>query len=335
MYIKKIIASVALVATIAVSAAMFAAFEAHVINVTAHIENALYVHPDEIAFGTVFPQEYVERQITIQMSESFGSEERVDDIEYVIKQKAKCECDYEEFLADGSRNPDFETYCIEGQYAAVGYATHECPTDYTVMESLCPYLSKVDADPDDDNDTSHPSYYNDPTPAEPNSGDEYCNQPVREYGNVLAYSSTGWAGHSCPAGTHAVGGGVIGSTEPIAAQGIAEPGATIGGETYPVFPHWTFTPPETGYVVENGSTPQSMQIYVDCLATNPDATGRLSKFEDDRLDLWTIDLKAPPFDGYVGQDWPAGCPVLPGDPDGEDFGCDLWIEVTEISPAVN
>ena len=34
---------------------MFAAFEAHVINVTASIENALYVPLKEIKFGTVFP----------------------------------------------------------------------------------------------------------------------------------------------------------------------------------------------------------------------------------------------------------------------------------------
>ena len=332
MYIKKILASVALVATVAVSAAMFAAYEAHVINVTAHIENALYVHPDEIAFGTVFPQEYVERQITIEMSESFQAEERVDDIEYVIKQKPKCECDYPEFLLSGERNPDY-ALCTEGQYAPVGYATHECPVNYTVMESLCPYLSKVDADPNDNNDTSHPSYFIDPTPADPISGDESCQQSVRYTSGDLNYSATGWAGWSCPADTHAVGGGVIENTYPMGPEGIAEPGATIGSSTYPVFPHYTFTPPETGYVAQNGGTAQTAKIYVDCLANNPDATGRLSKIEDDFLDLWTIDLKAPPFDGYAGQDWPAGCPVLSGDPDGQDFGCDLWIEVTEISPA--
>ncbi|MCK4745156.1 hypothetical protein KAS41_03780 [Candidatus Parcubacteria bacterium] len=72
-----------------------------------------------------------------------------------------------------------------------------------------------------------------------------------------------------------------------------------------------------------------------CIKPGPDATGPLSKLEGDLLDLWTIDLKAPPFKGYVGQDWPAGCPVLGGDPDGQDFGCDLWIEITEISPTPN
>jgi hypothetical protein len=68
---------------------MFAAFEAHVINVTAHIENALSVHPKEIAFGTVFPQEYTTRDFNISLSESFMGADRVDDVQYVIKQKPK------------------------------------------------------------------------------------------------------------------------------------------------------------------------------------------------------------------------------------------------------
>ena len=89
MMLKKIIASVALVATVAVSAAMFAAFEAHVINVTAHIENALAVDTYGIDFGTVFPQEYVERQFEIGLSSSFLAEPRAKDVHYKIVQKDK------------------------------------------------------------------------------------------------------------------------------------------------------------------------------------------------------------------------------------------------------
>jgi len=73
-----------------------------------------------------------------------------------------------------------------------------------------------------------------------------CCEPVRHTSSPLNYSSTGWAGWSCPVDTHAVGGGVTGNTYPMGAQGIAQPGATIGGHTYPVFPHWTFGPGETG-----------------------------------------------------------------------------------------
>ncbi len=37
--------------------AMVSAYEAHIINVTAHVENAMSVNKDDIDFGTVFPQE--------------------------------------------------------------------------------------------------------------------------------------------------------------------------------------------------------------------------------------------------------------------------------------
>ena len=317
---KKILALGSVLAVLAGIAGL-AAYEAHVINVTAHIENALYVHPDEIAFGTVFPQEYVERQFTVELSSSFQAANRVDDVEYVIKQKPKCECVYE--IPTGEQ-------CKQGPYASVDYATHECPVDYRVMENLCQFLSKVDADPEDGNDTSHPSYY-----VEDAAGD-YCIQPTRYLSAVLYYSGTGWGGWSCPAGTHAVGGGIHSSEGlPVGDHGVAEPGATIGGETYPVFPHYTFAPGETGYVLQNGGNGgggQDIVLYVDCLANVPDATGMLTKEGQDILDLWKLDLKVPPVAGYVGQDWPAGCPTVPTND--VDYGCDLWIEVTGVSPSV-
>ena len=224
MYIKKILATVALVATVAVSAAMFAAYEAYVINVTAHIENSLRVHPNAIEFGTVFPQEYVERDITVELSDSFVEEERVDDVMYVIKQKPKpiweepteCGQDFEDI--DEAR-----AYC------------HDNPDDLDCCYlSLCPYLSKLDGDPDDGNDEGVPSYY-----VKDTAGD-YCETPSPEY-----------------------------------------------------------------------------------------ASGYLSKDDGDTLDIWTIDLKVPPVEGTVGQDWPEGCPTVAEND--KDYGCDLWIEVIGIS----
>ena len=50
---------------------MFAAFEAHVINVTAQIENALAVNTEPINFGTVFPQEQLDHSLTVALSGSF------------------------------------------------------------------------------------------------------------------------------------------------------------------------------------------------------------------------------------------------------------------------
>jgi hypothetical protein len=55
----------------------------------------------------------------------------------------------------------------------------------------------------------------------------------------------------------------------------------------------------------------------------------LSKIDQDLLDAWIVDLKVPPVTGTVGQDWPAGCPTV--EEDKQDYGCDLWIEVTGIS----
>lgn len=317
---KKVLLLVGALAIAIATVPLFAAFEAHVINVTAHIENALYVHPDEIAFGTVFPQEYVERDFTVELSSSFQKASRVDGVEYVIKQKPKCECD-----DWNTEDPTGSAVaCPDGRYQPVNYATHECPEGYSEMENLCQFLSKVDGDPDDSNDTSHPSYYIDPTPASPNSGDEYCQQPTRYTSPTMNFSSTGWGGWSCPAGTRVVGGGHTGIL-PVAISKAANP----ADPQYPVYPHYIYTPPEEGWVVQNGGTPQSMEIYVDCLAINPDATGKLTKNGGDILDLWKVDLKVPPVAGYVGQDWPAGCPTVPTND--VDYGCDLWIEVTSIS----
>src|SRR3989338_7739963 len=50
---------------------MFAAFEAHVINVTAQIENALNVPLKALDFGTVFPQEKLDLSFDVSLSDAF------------------------------------------------------------------------------------------------------------------------------------------------------------------------------------------------------------------------------------------------------------------------
>lgn len=107
------------------------AYEAHIINVTAHIENALRVFPAEKDFGTIFPQEYSQKSIFITTSSSFcqPTQRRVLNIDYKIVQKPKC------------KN-------AAGEYAPVNYATHQCPDGYMEMISLCPYLSKTPAQTD-------------------------------------------------------------------------------------------------------------------------------------------------------------------------------------------
>jgi hypothetical protein len=226
---KKLLMGLAAVLVVAGGVAALSAYEAHVINVTAHIENALNVHDDEISFGTVFPQEYLERQFTVQLSDSFLAAGRVWDVNYKIVQKPKCICSEEGIKLEE---------CDEGEYAPVDYATHECPEYFEEMENLCQFLSKLDADPKDNNDTGVPSYYVEDDP-------DYCQTPSSDI-----------------------------------------------------------------------------------------ATGKLHKgipdvIKSDIVDLWKVDLKVPPVDGYVGQDWPVGCPTVPTND--VDYGCDLWVEVTGIS----
>ena len=237
MRCKKILAVLTIVAVSAVSAAMFAAVEAHVINVTAHIENALEVDTNEIAFGTVFPQEYTTEQFTLGMSRSFLDEGRVDDIKYEIKQKPKPILPQTDACVD-SAGKEFENVDEARAYC------HDNPDDLDCCYlSLCPYLSKMDGDPEDNNDTDHPSYY-------------------------------------VPESTDAAG---------------------------------VVTPAHCQNVVEN-------------------ATGFLAKSAGDLTDAWIVDLKVPPVEDYVGQDWPEGCPTV--EKNDRDYGCDLWVEVTEISESV-
>jgi len=65
----------ALVMTLSGVAAV-SAYEAHLINVTAHVENALVVIPESVDFGTVFPQEWFTRDVIITTSISFCAEEQ-------------------------------------------------------------------------------------------------------------------------------------------------------------------------------------------------------------------------------------------------------------------
>jgi hypothetical protein len=88
-------------------------------------------------------------------------------------------------------------------------------------------------------------------------------QPQRFTSPTLDFGPNGWGGWSCPAGMKAVGGGH--TLVDVAASGVAEPGATIGGSTYPTFPHYTFAAGETGFVVQNDDDTESGTVFVDCV----------------------------------------------------------------------
>ena len=140
---KKILLGLLAVVVVAGGVAGLSAYEAHVINVTAKIENALTVDTTPIEFGTVFPQEYLEEEIVIGLSESFLAQDRLDDVKYFIKQKPK-------------PRPEYPTL-PDGYDTVEDYCHNEEPTDPDDPEdtyydycypTLCPYLSKHKADSD-------------------------------------------------------------------------------------------------------------------------------------------------------------------------------------------
>jgi uncharacterized protein YegL len=163
---KKILLGLVAAGTAVAVLPLFAAFEAHVINVTAKIENALSVPLEHIDFGTVFPQELLEQPLDIWLSDSFLAEDRVDDVDYIIRQKPKCgvtTLDGRELVegstATGHVIPDgqggFTVECGESP-VAFDDSTHV----YGELPFLCPYLSKhKDPQDDDGNDGELDSFH--------------------------------------------------------------------------------------------------------------------------------------------------------------------------------
>jgi hypothetical protein len=147
---KKLLAGFTALAAVLIVLPMFAAFEAHVINVTAKIENALLVPVEPIRFGTVFPQEQLDRFLPISLSSSFMAETDADDVNYIIRQKPKCGVTSN----DGTVlvGPTWTGHVVTSE--GVGGWTYEinCETDkpknlptgaqYGLFPSLCQYLSK-------------------------------------------------------------------------------------------------------------------------------------------------------------------------------------------------
>jgi hypothetical protein len=214
---KKILISIATLVVIIGGVIAISAFEAHVINVTAHIENALYVHPESQNFETVFPQEKLMRSFFITTSQSFSGtgQRRVLNIDYVVKQKPK-----PRIPADASWCHDNVPPDISGK-PNFNYSAEYLQRCYPV---LCYYLSKV---PD-----------NFPPP-----GND---------GSLAAF-------------------------HPLTAQ----------------------------------------------------ISGKINKYIDP-ADQWLIDLDVPCFQGQCAQDWTHQGWELPAGLEGQTFGCDIWVEVTNI-----
>jgi len=136
--------SLATVAVVIAGAAAFSAYEAHIVNVTATIDNATNISTSELLFGQVFPQEVLHQPVTLSLSQSFTQSGALG-VDYVIKQKPKC-------IATSPTG-------APSQYAPVTENSDHifvCPDGYQLMPLLCPFLSKTS---DVDTDTSIPSFH--------------------------------------------------------------------------------------------------------------------------------------------------------------------------------
>ena len=144
---KKLLLITATITAMTLGVVGMSAFEAHVINVTAKIENALSLLTSSLDFGTVFPQEnFTDKTFDVDLSASFlGLQQgRVQLVDYKIEPKVKC-LDAEQkhvlcVVGADSQNP---TVCA-------------CPLGTTPMNDLCKFLSITT---DDNNDLSRPSYF--------------------------------------------------------------------------------------------------------------------------------------------------------------------------------
>jgi hypothetical protein len=280
---KKILLTLAAVAAIIAGVAGMSAFEAHVINVTAHIENALRVDAEAIEFGTVFPQEYTERTMAVGLSESFLQQDRINDVEYKIVQKPKpllklvgpdntpaiVETELVALSLAGATSIDVSSVAniVAGDNLAIGY--HGASMERGIVSSFT--------------------------------------------GNTINLASA-------LANNHALGEKVIVVYKDLCKFLSKMPDNSPDNDTgVPSYYHPVGAAGEPAFC----SDPQ-----------NHVATGILANYDlndndgRDLIDIWTIDLKVPPVKGFVGQDWPADCASYVVEKDSEDYGCDLWIEVT-------
>ena len=414
---KKIIVGLLTVGVVVSGVAVMSAFEAHIINVTAHIENALAVDTHGIDFGTVFPQEYLERDIVIRLSDSFMDENqrRVKDVKYKIVQKPKLWIDnFEDDVFPPHRSLTFVDPDDNGTYGvASGVLTITTGDD--VEDLYGPGEPAIGTDWTaprmvmhmGGNFTVETKVYADPT-GHPGSEGEYQSGGILVYGsdgNVIRLELTRW-------GTGTVGNSAVymESQEDGVKVGKRWTGNDFADEVYLKVERngdkftgyystdgssWIEVPygegedpivndkigdyPYVGvavtdnqdessfsakfdYVEMNGAygdlcrflskIPESEtgdvgipSYYIEqqdrCENPDPSGLGAYGYLEKclpgdacqtaDTKDCWTIDLKVPPVDGYVGQDWPDSCRGWTVPIDGADYGCDLWIEVTGFS----
>lgn len=144
---KKFFAVFSVVAITIITIPLIAAFEAHVINVFASIENSLTVASTHIDFGRVYPQMEVDKTFTVNLSDTFLTDPNVDDVDYIIRQKPKCA-----ITSNNGKDVDLQ-FTATGHVVLdpQGVATVDCGNpprplldgeEWGALPLLCRYLSK-------------------------------------------------------------------------------------------------------------------------------------------------------------------------------------------------
>lgn len=303
---KKILLGLGALALALAFIPMFAAFEAHVINVTATIENALAVSPNPVEFGTVFPNETVFRDMTVALSESFMSERRVDDVEYKIVQKPKPKPETQGttdycILEKADLYACIDAYMKANPTKTLQDAIMSCYVNYDTTQcypSMCQFLSK------------HPD--------RPQCSDGVDNDGDQAIDD-LDQGCLDEAGNYHPEdGNEALPG-----VQPATDQGIDAP--------HPIAQCMDGIDNDNDGNIDYPADKDCVQFgdnSEDDPADHPQTKGRLSKLENDTKDLWTLDLEVPCF---IGQCKQGEVGLLPPAWEHSQFGCDLWVEVQGIS----
>jgi hypothetical protein len=139
--VKKAILIVAALMLVISGVAAVSAYEAHVVNVKAKVENALEVvipGATELDFGTVFPEEWLTKHFTVQFSSSWGEQTRVNAVDFQVWAECKLEDDM------GNEDPADDVYYpwlgealyvkLNGDEGYVGPAPAACPGAVQVMD---------------------------------------------------------------------------------------------------------------------------------------------------------------------------------------------------------
>jgi hypothetical protein len=87
--VKKVLLLVSALLIVFSGVAAVSAYEGHLVDVKAHVENALMVEIDELDFGTVFPQQYRQEEFYIGLSQSFRDQEYYTSVIYKLYWEAK------------------------------------------------------------------------------------------------------------------------------------------------------------------------------------------------------------------------------------------------------